>query len=201
MAKHPAVHVVDDDESVADACRFLLEGYGYPVAYWAAGEAFLTQADLYRHGCVILDVRMPGMTGDAVQRELAKRGSTLGVIMLTAHGDIGMAVDAMKSGAVDFLQKPVAGRELTQAVQAALRRSQALKAQYDLRARLARLSEREKEVAELVSAGLTNREIAAQLHLAVRTIEVHRASAMRKLRVDGTVDLAKLWQLATDGRD
>jgi len=198
MAEHPVIDVVDDDESVAVACRFLLEGYGYGVAYWPSGEAFLAEADLHRYGCVILDVRMPGLEGDAVQRELVKRRSTLGVIMLTGHGEIGMAVEAMKHGAVDFLQKPIAGRELSQAVRSALTHSQALKTRHDVRARVAQLSERERQVAERVSAGLTNREIAEQLHLAVRTIEVHRASAMRKLRADGTVELAKLWQLATD---
>jgi two-component system, LuxR family, response regulator TtrR len=195
MQDHPIVHLVDDDVSVSDACRFLLEGYGFAVTYWSQGERFLAEADPYVEGCLILDMHMPGMSGSRVHARLRERGSTLGVVVLTGHGDVGMAVEEMKHGAVDFLQKPIAGRELISAVRAALARSHERVERRELASRAAALSAREREIAELVAGGLTNREIADRLHLAVRTIEVHRASLMKKLGAERTADLVRLWQL------
>jgi len=188
------VYLVDDDPSVADACRFLLEGLGYRVHCWISGDAFLDQVALHQPGCVILDMRMPGLDGDAVRRELLRREATLGMVMLTAHGDIDMAVEAMKQGVVDFLQKPVNGAALTRAVSAAHADSLERYARHCMKLRVAALSPRECEVVELVSRGLTNRAIADALHLAIRTVEVHRANAMQKLDVGNTAELAGFWQ-------
>ena len=114
--------------------------------------------------------------------------------MLTAHGDVDSAVTAMKQGAVDFLQKPISGRELVVAIDAALERSRKRLAQHRLQRRLARLTQREREIAERVALGATNREIAEQLHVSVRTVEVHRANLMRKLGADSLAELIRIWQ-------
>lgn len=192
------VHVVDDDPAAGDACRFMLEGYGYDVAYWSEPEAFLAQAQLTGCGVVVLDMRMPGLDGAKVHRILRRRDSSLAVVLLTAHGDVPMAVEAMKHGAVDFLQKPARGADLAAAVEAALEVSRRRRERAELRARLERLSPREREVAEAVARGLTNREIAEELHLAARTVEVHRASAVRKLGAQRGTELAALWQRLRD---
>ncbi|NLO79585.1 MAG: response regulator transcription factor [Xanthomonadaceae bacterium] len=188
------VHLVDDDASVREACRFVLEDYGYAVRCWPDGAQFLAGVDPHTLGVVILDLRMPGLYGDAVQARLEELGSTLGVIMLTAHGDVDSAVTAMKQGAVDFLQKPISGRELVVAIDAALERSRKRLAQHRLQRRLARLTQREREIAERVALGATNREIAEQLHVSVRTVEVHRANLMRKLGADSLAELIRIWQ-------
>lgn len=194
MNTAPVVYLVDDDPAVGDACSFLLEAANLPVHYWADSRRFLAEAPLHGYGCVILDVRMPGLDGLAVHERLRSADSTLGVVMLTAHGDVAMAVDALKHGAVDFLQKPMSLEELLVALDAAFARSQELLARRALKSRVGALSRREREVAELVSLGLTNREIAERLCLVVRTVEVHRANAMRKLDTDSTADLARLWE-------
>ena len=199
MMPQPLIHLVDDDPSVRDACRFLLEGYRFDVVYWPDGVTFLADAELHAEGCLILDMRMPGLDGVQVHARLRDRQSTLGVIVLTAHGDITMAVEQMKHGAADFLQKPVSGRQLLEAIERALSLSRERVAQQDLLERVAALSEREREIAELVAQGLTNREMADRLCLAVRTIEVHRANAIRKLDIESSVDLVRLWQQMETG--
>lgn len=188
------VHLVDDDPSVRDACRFMLEGYGCTVRYWPDGEQFLAAAKLHAEGVVILDLRMPGLDGSEVHARLQAQDSTLGVIMLTAHGDVCSAVSAMKQGAVDFLQKPVRGRALVEAISVALERSRERVAQRELQQRMGQLSEREREIAERIVQGQTNREIAAELFLSVRTIEVHRASLMKKLGAESMAQLIGMWQ-------
>jgi two-component system response regulator TtrR len=199
MMSQPLIHLVDDDPSVRDACRFLLEGYGFDVVYWPDGGSFLADAELHTEGCLILDMRPPGLDGTQVHARLRDRQSTLGVIVLTAHGDVAMAVEEMKHGAVDFLQKPVSGHQLLEAIERGLARSRQQVAQQKLLERVASLSEREREVAELVAQGLTNREMADRLCLAVRTIEVHRANAIRKLDIERSVDLVRLWQQMETG--
>lgn len=199
MTEPVTVYLVDDDASVADACRFLLEGFGYRVRYWSDGRRFLEEAELDRRGCVILDMRMPGLSGSDLHRELQRRGSTLGVVILTAHGDIGMAVEEMKHGAVDFLQKPVSGSALLEAVRASLERSGELASRHALHQRIESLSERERAVADLVCLGHTNRAIADRLHVAVRTVEVHRASAMRKLGAENTAEMVRILESGREG--
>lgn len=200
MQDRPVVYLVDDDASASDACRFLLEGYGYGVASWADGESFLAAADLHAEAALILDMRMPGLEGPQVHARLREAGSTLGVIVLTAHGDVDLAVEEMKRGAVDFLQKPVRGGRLREAVELALARSRELAARHALEQRALSLSEREREVAELLSHGFSNRQIAERLCLAVRTVEVHRAGAIRKLGAESSADLARLWQQLKSAR-
>ena len=188
------VHLVDDDAGVAEACRYLLEGLALEVTYWPDGETFLSAADLQSPAAVILDMRMPGLDGAEVQQRLVAADACLGVIILTGHGDVDMAVEAMKRGAVDFLQKPVDAASLQQALVSAFARARDCAAGNRLLARARTLSERETDIAALVSEGLTNREIAEALHIAVRTVEVHRARVVEKMGAANSAELAALWQ-------
>ncbi len=188
------VHLVDDDAGVAEACRYLLEGLDLGVTYWSSGEHFLAGANLHEPAAVILDMRMPGLDGIAVHERLRAGNACLGVVILTGHGDVDLAVDAMKRGAVDFLQKPVSAEALQQALATAFERARDNAAHRDISARAEQLSDREREIARCVSQGMTNRTIADALHIAVRTVEVHRARVVEKMGAANSAELAALWQ-------
>lgn len=188
------VHLVDDDRGVVEACCYLLESLGYQATVWPDGEAFLAGAALHEPAAVLLDMRLPGMDGDAVHARLEARHACLGVIVLTGHGDVDMAVEAMKRGAVDFLQKPVAAGALATAIEAAFERARQCAIDHRIAAHAAALSDREREIARLVTAGWTNRGIAERLHIAVRTVEVHRARVVEKMGAANSAELAALWQ-------
>ena len=200
-AARPLVYVVDDDDALRDALRFLLESAGYRAETYGAAEHFLALPKLSSGSCVILDVRMPGMSGIELQRELARRGSVLPIIFLTGHGDVPMAVTAVKQGAFDFIEKPVDDVRLLRAITQALkldavelqRRARQQKAE----AWLATLTPREQEVLDCVVAGKLNKRIAEELHISIKTVEAHRARLMQKLRVDS---VAELVQLAIESR-
>ena len=181
----PVIRIVDDDPHMHDALQFVLESEGYSVRHFFSAEDFLAGDFLRDPGCAVLDVRMGKMSGLVLQRVLKERGVDLPVIFLSAHGDIEMAVDAIESGAVTFLTKPVRADKLLAAIEKSLARHDAAeeKASHDREAREAftALSDREREVALLAGQSLTNRQIAERLELAVRTVEFHRAGAMRKL--------------------
>lgn len=191
------IHVVDDDASLRRALAFLLGSAGWKVAAHESAEAFL---DAWRRpappGCLILDVRMPMMSGLELQRLLKSRDIDLPVIFLTGHGDISMAVQAMKFGAFDFIEKPFKDQILLDAVGRALRRDIELRAEQDertaIRERLARLSPRELEVARLVAEGLPSKTISVRLDISDRTVQVHRLHLMAKLEVHSVAELAKL---------
>ena len=159
------VRIVDDDDSLRDALRFVLETEGWRVADYRSANDFFRGDAPSVPGCVVMDVRMPGLTGIEAQAVMNERGFSLPVIFLTGHGDIDMAVMALHEGAADFIQKPVDNERLLG------------------RARCAELTNRERDIARLVAEGLTNRLIGERLSIAVRTVEVHRASALRKLGV------------------
>jgi len=180
------VHIVDDDHQLRAMASYLLRGAGYHTEIYGDGAEFLAQARLER-GCIVLDVRMPGMSGIEVQEELRQRGSTLPVIVLTGCGDVGTAIRAMKLGASDFLEKPYTDEALLTAVNGALQsvsceheRDQAARV---ARARIAALSPRECQVLRGLLAGLANKQVARRLDLSVRTIEMHRARMMERLHV------------------
>jgi len=180
------VHIVDDDHQLRAMASYLLRGAGYHTEIYGDGEEFLKQARLER-GCIVLDIRMPGMSGIEVQEELRQRGSTLPVIVLTGCGDVGTAVRAMKLGALDFLEKPYTDETLLAAVNGALH-SLASAHERDQGARAARekvaaLSARECQVLQGLLAGMANKEVARRLDLSVRTIEMHRAHMMDRLQV------------------
>jgi len=188
------VHLVDDDAGVARAFQFLLAEMDQPVHYWPESSSFLAEADLHEPAVVILDMRMPAPDGAQVHAELRRREACLGGIILTGHGDVDMAVEQMKQGAVDFLQKPVGAEALTTALERASQRARAQAAGRALARRAARLSPREREIAELICQGLPNREIASALNVAVRTVEVHRSRVVEKLGAANSAELAALWQ-------
>jgi FixJ family two-component response regulator len=194
------VFIVDDDPAVRDSLGLLLETAGLAVECHDSAEAFLQTWRPGRPGCLVLDVRMGGMSGPELQAELNRRGSRLPIIFLTAHGDIPMTVRALKTGAADFLTKPVDGTVLLERVQAALHQDCESRAHHGARdaaqQRLASLSPREREILALVLAGHANKVIAQRLDISYRTVELHRSHILQKT---GTASMLELAQLATDG--
>ena len=193
----PTVHLVDDEAPVRDALAFLFQSHGLAVRAWASGPAFLAALDdAPLAGCIVLDVRMEPLSGLQVHDALVERGIGLPVLFLTGHGDIPMAVEALKKGAFDFVEKPFGDDALVERVQRALRVDAARQAEDcadgERSARLASLSEREREVMLRVAAGRLNKVIADELGIAVRTVEVHRARVFGKLGVRSAAELATL---------
>ncbi|WBM72199.1 tetrathionate respiration response regulator TtrR [Buttiauxella sp. WJP83] len=188
------IHLLDDDVAVTQACAFLLESLEYDVCCWNEGAKFLAQADLYQTGVLLLDMRMPGMDGQAVHEEMLQRGSTLAVVFLTGHGDVPMAVDQMKRGAIDFLQKPVSAKPLQVALERALLVSAQTFDRQKIVACYQQLTPKERELAGLVANGLINREIANAMNIAVRTVEVHRARVMEKMQAGSLAELVNRLQ-------
>ncbi len=189
------VWVVDDDEAMRDSLVWLLESHGHAVSSHRSAEAFLEAWGGGGRGCLVLDVRMPGMSGLELAEELAARGAGLPVIFITGHGDVPMAVSALKKGAVDFLEKPFADRELLGLVEKCLEleRSQrrARERGQEVHRRLESLTQREHEVMELVVAGRLNKQIADELGISMKTVEVHRARVMEKMAAGSVAELVQ----------
>ena len=179
-----SLYIVDDEEPVLESKAFLLESYGYEVETFSSGIDFLNEVNLSAPGCVLLDSRMPDMRGQDVHQMMNEKLSPISVIYLTGHGDIPMAVDALKDGALDFFQKPVDGNALVMAVDDAM--VQSLKNDEKLGAKqvLQSLTKREREVLGLVVKGMKNQEMADLLCVSLRTIEVHRSNVMKKLEAE-----------------
>ena len=187
------VFIVDDDASVRDALSLMLSLRGYATATFASAEDFLAALRPDWRGCVVLDLRMPGMSGLELQQALAERGPTLPVIVVTAHGDVAAARRAFLADAVDFIEKPFDGEQLIAAVETALAAPRAVaSAQAATAPVAAQLSGREREVMVLMVKGLHNRRIAQELGISPRTVEVHKARVMEKLGVRNLVDLVRL---------
>lgn len=196
MSDKRVVHIVDDEDAVRRSAGFLLRTAGYTVTAHASGVAFLKEVKALEPGCVLLDVRMPDMDGLAVQAELSARGLALPVILLTGHGDVSVAVRAMKAGAVDFLEKPFEKADLIDAIERGLERLHAVETK-TLRAGeaatiLAGLSPRELDVLKGMVQGLPNKSIAFDLGISPRTVEVHRANLMTKLGVRSLSEALRL---------
>ncbi|HFE8019201.1 TPA: tetrathionate respiration response regulator TtrR [Proteus mirabilis] len=190
----PTIHLVDDDLAVTDACQFLLESLGYAAQVWNDSEYFLHNIDLYQQGVVLLDMRMPKADGRQVHQYLIEKHSTLAVIFLTGHGDIPMAVEEIKKGAIDFLQKPVDSNALLSALKSAFTETATRFTADDIRRRYASLTPREKDIAYYVIQGLMNREIAETACVSIRTVEVHRAKVMDKMAVKNIAELVTALQ-------
>ena len=190
------VYIVDDDEAVRDSLRWLLEANTYRVKAFASAEAFLAEYREDQPGVLIVDVRMPGMSGLQLQEELIARKSPMPVVFITGHGDVPMAVDTMKKGAVDFLEKPFNETDLRDIVSRMFgivnANLQKMQAQREHEAMLGRLTAREQQVLERIVAGRLNKQIADDLGISIKTVEAHRANIMEKLQVTTVADLMKV---------
>lgn len=196
MPDGQTVFIVDDDDAVRASLAVLLETAGYKVEQFDSGTAFLEALSAAQTGCLVLDVRMPGLSGLEVQEKLAERKATLPVIIMTGHGDLPMAVKAMKAGAADFIEKPFKAGEITESVRLALNKSaeyrhEAAQAE-EIGKRLARLTAREREVLEELVIGNLNKVIAYNLDISPRTVEIHRARTMEKMQARNLAHLVRL---------
>ena len=196
MADDLAVYIVDDDPAVRDSLSLLLSLRGYRTATFASAEDFLEALRPEWKGCLVADIRMPGMSGLDLQRELKRRGVTLPVVIVTAHGDVATAREAFRSDAVDFLEKPFDEEAPVAAVEAAFARERAQvsreAAARDRDVLLARLTEREREVALLLAEGLHNVEVAERLAISPRTVEVHKARVLAKLGARNLAEVIRI---------
>ena len=203
MSNDAIVHVIDDDEAVRSALSRLLRSVGYGIRSHATAAEFLKAVLPDAPGCIVLDVRMPGVNGLELQEHLNKSDVSLPLVLMSGHGDIPMSVQAMKAGAVDFLTKPFRDQDMLDAVSSAvdLHRSRLanLPKVAILRARHDRLSAREKQVMDLACAGKQNKQIAAELGIQVITVKVHRANVMRKMGASSVVELARMAQILYPG--
>lgn len=205
MTAEPTVFVVDDDEAMRNSLQWLIESAGLAVKTYDSADAFL--ADYYpgRAGCLVLDVRMPGMSGLELQSYLAREGFRIPVILITGHGDIAMAVRAMKAGALDFIEKPFHDEDLLRSIRQALNHDQRMRADRLIKAeiarRLAELTPREHEVMLLVTEGKSNKEIAALLGVSIKTVEAHRARVMEKMQADSLAELVRMVMLVNPESD
>ncbi|CAH0354998.1 response regulator transcription factor [Sphingobium sp. AR-3-1] len=196
MTPKRIVHLVDDEESIRKSAGFMLKTSGFAVQTYASGIAFLKAVKTAEPGCILLDVRMPGMDGLEVQEVLAERGVTMPVIVLTGHGDVGIAVRVMKAGAVDFLEKPFEKTALLASIGVAFSRLDKSDArslrEAEARVRVAVLTPREREVLIGLANGFPNKTIAYDLDISTRTVEVHRANLMTKLEVHSLSDALRI---------
>ena len=195
MSAEAAVHVVDDDAAVRDSLRWLLESVGLSVNLYDSAQAFMAKSPDLMCGCVLLDVRLRDMSGLQLQRVLRDNGFWLPILFITGHGDVEMAVQAMKEGAADFFTKPLDEQRLLDSVQSALaqsRHQQEQRLQQMLASqRLALLTPRERQVLERVSAGQINKVIADELHISIKTVEVHRGRIMEKMQAGTLAELLR----------
>ena len=189
------IYIIDDDEAMRDSLVWLLESQGLAVSAFAAAEDFLAACGEEMAGCIVLDVRMPGMSGLELYEKLNARRCSLPVIFITGHGDVPMAVSALKKGAVDFIEKPFNDKELLRVIGECLARERDTRAQRrrenETARRLAGLTEREREVMDLVLAGKLNKQIADVLNISIKTVEVHRARIMDKMAVRSVAELVQ----------
>lgn len=199
--KSPTVFVVDDDDAVRGSLRLLLKSVGLAAQPFGSAQDFLEHYSPDQPGCLVLDVRMPGMSGLELQQQLNVRGAVIPVIFITGHGDVPMAVEAMQHGAFDFLQKPFRDQDLIDRIQRALEKDRGyrleLKKREQIRERRDSLTPREQEVLELVTSGKANKVMAADLGVSQRTVEIHRARVMEKM---GAASLAQLVRMVIDLR-
>ena len=196
IPKKGTVYVVDDDEGVRDSLQWLLEGKDYRVRCYDSAETFLSRYDAREVACLIVDIRMGGMTGLELQDKLVERKSPLPVVFITGHGDVPMAVTTMKKGAMDFIQKPFQEEALVNLVERMLEQARAAFAGHQQSASrdalLAKLTTRESQVLERIVAGRLNKQIADDLGISIKTVEAHRANIMEKLNANTVADLLKI---------
>ena len=196
IPKKGTVYVVDDDEAVRDSLQWLLEGKDYRVRCFDSGESFLNRYDAREIACLLVDIRMGGMTGLELQNRLLELHSPLPIVFITGHGDVPMAVDTMKKGAMDFIQKPFKEEHLVPLVERMLEHARNAFTEHQNAASrgalIARLTLRESQVLERIVAGRLNKQIADDLGISIKTVEAHRANIMEKLNANTVADLLKI---------
>lgn len=194
------VYVVDDDQAIRHAMELLMKSVGLKYEIFHSGDDFLSGHDNLRAGCLVLDIRMPGLGGLEIQEKLNEMGSTLPIIFITGHGDVPMAVEAMQKGAVDFIQKPFRDQELLDRIGEALKTDQerrfAREEKSEVLEKVGKLTNRERQVLDLVVTGKPNKVIAYELGVSQRTVEIHRARVMEKMEAKSLADLVRM-HLAT----
>lgn len=194
--KPSTVFVVDDDDAVRTSLRLLLKSVGLPVETYASAQEFLDAYDADRAGCLVLDIRMPGMSGLELQQKLNELHAILPIVFITGHGDVPMAVEAMQHGAVDFIQKPFRDQDLIDRINQALEKDwenrDGLRERDAIRRRIGQLTPREREVLELVTKGKANKVIAGDLDVSQRTVEIHRARVMEKMGASSLAHLVRM---------
>jgi len=190
------VYVVDDDEAMRDSLKWLIESHGLKVETYASGEAFLQAFSSSLSGCLVLDVRMPDMSGLDLYERLQARASTLPVVFITGHGDVPMAVSALKKGAADFIEKPFNDRDMLALIESCMKQDRAAAAKRAENAsvtqRMDSLTQREREVLSLIVAGKLNKQIADMLAISIKTVEVHRSRVMEKMGASSVAELVQL---------
>lgn len=204
MADDIHVALVDDAAAVLDSLRLYLERNGLRVSAFSSAESFLATRDIERaFECVVADVRMPGMSGIDLVRHMAARGGSICVILITAHGDVDMAVEAIKLGAFDFIEKPFDEKRLLESIRTAVGQTQQARDEAadrrELRARVESLTERQREVLELAAAGLSNKEIGLRLQISPRTVEIHRAWMMERMQARNLAELVRMVMRLNEG--
>jgi len=194
--KKGSIYVVDDDEAVRDSLQWLLEGKDYKVRCFDSAESFLSRYDPREIACLLVDIRMPGMTGLQLQSRLIEINSPLPIVFITGHGDVPMAVDTMKKGAMDFIPKPFKEETLVLVVEKMLRIAKLTFEQHqnelDRNVLISKLTQRESQVLERIVAGRLNKQIADDLGISIKTVEAHRANIMEKLNSNTVADLLKI---------
>lgn len=200
MTVAPTVHIIDDDPAVRKSLKMVMESASLAVRIYESGEAFLDEVDPHQSGCMVLDLRMPGMSGIELLQKLRAANNHVPAIVISGHVDVPTAIRSMKLGAVDLLEKPVEPRVLVDAVRSAIRtsiESQQLRGERDsITQRLARLTPRERALLELLVAGMPNKLIAAKLGISAKTVANHRASLMKKTQALNAADLSRLCTIA-----
>jgi len=196
MDSEGTVYLIDDDDLLREHMKILVESIGFPVIAFPGAEAFLEICTPELRGCVVSDIRMRGMSGLALQEKMLEKSATLPLILISAYADVKMAVEAMRKGAFDFLEKPIKDNELLDKVNEAMRRDQTLAEQEaearTTRERMASLTAREREVLGLLVQGMANKVIAIELGIAERTVEFHRARVMSKMAADSLAELVRM---------
>lgn len=194
--KSSTVYIVDDDQAIRHAMELLMRSVGLDYEIFHSGDDFLVNYSSGRAGCLVLDIRMPGLGGLELQDKLLEMGSTLPIIFITGHGDVPMAVEAMQKGAVDFIQKPFRDQELLDRIGEALKTDRERRSEREKKAevmgRISKLTNREREVLDLVVTGKPNKVIAYELGVSQRTVEIHRARVMEKMQARSLADLVKM---------
>ncbi len=192
----PRVHIVDDDDAMRDSLKWLLESRGLSVELYPSAEAFLGAFNREFCGCLVLDVRMPGMSGLDLYEQLQARASSLPVIFITGHGDVPMAVSALKKGAADFIEKPFNDQDMLRLIESCMKQDRAAAAKRAESASVAQrvdsLTQREREVLALIVAGKLNKQIADELGISIKTVEVHRSRVMEKMSANSVAELVQL---------